>query len=202
MSVSAATMAASSVNLRGLDVLVDVHVDVAELERREAQGLSHDLGVQDAAALGALLQIPAHLSVPMRTLSAPVRTAVRRHTRLVERLPGGRVRRRVSPGATVEMVTLPTSRWRTGLRSIGRFAPYSSRRLLLSIEPVDVDLLVMEATFWGVGVSLESSAGSHDLVLPAPFEPARYTGASWVFAEQAMRATRQSGLSSWPLASA
>lgn len=185
-------LTASAVRLRGLDVVIDLQVDGAELAFRRVHAL--DLCLTDVAALGALLQIPALASTPLVALPAAARNVARRWPRLVEEVDGDRVRRRVSPIAHVDMVTLFTSRWRKGLREIGRFAPYSARLLQLPAEPSDLDMLCMEATYWGVGVRLESSKGWHEVVHPAPFTPARYTGASWVFAEQAMSTAQAAGL--------
>ena len=193
-------LTASAVRLRGLDVVIDLRVDGAELALRRVHALG--LCLTDVAALGALLQIPTLSSTPLVALPAAARHVARRWPRVIEQVGGDRVRRRVSPIAYVEMVTLVTSHWRKGMREIGRFAPYSARLLQLPAEPSDLDLLCMEATYWGVGVRIESSGAWHDVVHPAPFTPARYTGASWAFAEQAMAAAQAVGLSPWLPASA
>lgn len=201
MSLSVDThVPASTVRLRGLDVVIEMKVDAAECERRQTQSL-HLYGME-TTTLGALLKIPALQSTPVATLPADAQDLVRRRPRLVEFLDGDRVRRRLSPVAQVDMVTLPTARWRRALHDVGRFAPYSARRLLLHTEPADLDLLCMEATYWGVGICLQRPGGCYDIVHPAPFAPARFTGASWAFAEQALRAVQRAGINPWPPASA
>lgn len=190
MSVSVDTMrSATPARLRGLDVLLEFHVDDAELERRR----SHSVQPHATAAttLASLLHIPVMASVPVATLPGAVQTVARRHSQYVEFTDGTLVRRRVSPIGHVTMVTVPSRHWRKALRDVGRFAPYTARRLLLSAEPTDLDVLRMEATYWGVGVRLEQPEGWHDVVHPAPFTPERFTGASWAFAEAAVHAAQQ-----------
>lgn len=192
MSLSVDALSSSVVRLRGLEVLIDVDFDGEELNRRH--GAELDLGSHDAATLGALLHISPTSGTPIRTLPGAARAAAHRHPGLVDLVDEHHLRRRVSPALDVRMVTLPTSRWRQGLHEIGRFAPYSARRLLLDVEPADLDLLRMEATYWGVGVCIATSAPFREVVHPALFEPHRYTGASWAFAEQALRAIRLTAL--------
>lgn len=178
------------VRLRGLDVEVEVEVDAGELAARERQGLSLD-GL-DHAHLGALLALPRWETAQLADLPAAAQTFVRRHPELVERSGDGLVRRRVGPPLWVELVTLPTPRWQDGLKLVGRFAPYSARRLSLSAEPEDVGDLCVQATYWGVGVRIADGGEVRDLVQPESFVPHRYTGASWAFAEQALAALRGS----------
>lgn len=191
MSVHVDALSTSTVRLRGLDVLIDVDLDGDELDRRHDAAV--DLGRYDAAILGALLQISPLEATPARTLSAAARAVASRHPALVDVINGHLLRRRVSPALDTRMITLPTRRWRQALHEIGRFAPYSARRLMLDVEPADLDVLCVEATYWGVGVCVATSTGVREVVHPAPFLPQRYTGASWVFAEQALRAIRVTG---------
>lgn len=177
-----------TIRLRGLDVAVELEVDYREHGLRE-QGLS--LTGLSTVQFGALLAIPRWSYAAPAELPAGSRALARRHPDLVEHESDGRVRRRVGPPVWVEMVTLPVARWRAGLSAIGRFAPYSARRLLLTRVPDDTDDLRVQATYWGVGVRIERADGFEDLVEPEPFVPQRYTGASWAFAEQTLAAVRE-----------
>ncbi len=179
--------------LRGIDVRVDVEVDVQEIDYRAEAGIDlHGLGSDE---LGALLAIPRWEHARRTTMSAPSLRMAAVRPDLVEQTAAGCVRRLVGPPVWVEMVSLSTGGWKGGLRAIGRFAPYSARRLVLSRTPADIDELMVEATYWGVGVRVVNEGAVEDLVEPAPFVPHRYTGASWAFAEQAFAAT--AGMSEW-----
>lgn len=188
--VSAGTDAAA-VRLRDLDVIIHVEFDRSELEMREKCGLSLAGLAHDQ--LAALLTIPRWEHVPLSALPAAGRRMTLRRPDLVEQTDDGLVARRVGPPLWVEMVTLPVRQWRAGLRAVGRFAPYSARRLRLSQEPSDVDDLSVQATYWGVGVQVARFDGPTDLVVPEPFRPQRYTGASWAFAEEALEAVSAKG---------
>lgn len=190
MSVLAAGQGQSvAVRLRGLEVLVEVDLDTRELELRKREGLS--VAGLDHAQLAALLTVPRLEHALLAALPPATQMLVRKRGDLVEQSHDGQVTRRVGPPLWVEMVTLPVNEWRNGLRAIGRFAPYSARRLQLPHVPADVDDLCVEATYWGVGVRIECSRETEDLVTPEPFVPGRYTGASWAFAEQTLSAFRE-----------
>lgn len=188
------------VRLRGVDVVADVSVDAREVSRRAAHGAAgQSLGGPDV--LGELLQIPTDVALPTAWLGRRLRGLLESAPWHVIQPQAGLVRRVTVPAARVDQVSVPTTRWRTGLRQAGRFAPYCARRLLLKSLPRDVSTLVLEATYWGVGVAVADDAGGcRELVVPAPFVATRYTGASWAFAEQAYVqavAPGAGGLSSW-----
>lgn len=176
------------VRLRSADVVVDVDIDACELEMRDREAV--DLAGLDHGHLGALLAVPRWERARFASLPSATKSLVRRRPDLVELGRDGYVTRRVGPPLWVDMVTLPTERWRTGLRTIGRFAPYSARQLQLDKVPRDVDDLCVEATYWGVGVCVAGADGVRQLVEPEPFVPERFTGASWAFAEQTLSAVR------------
>jgi hypothetical protein len=188
------------IRLRGVDVIAEVTVDAREVSRRAGLGAADQrLGGPDV--LAELLQIPTDAALPAAWLGRRVRGLLESAQWHVVQPQAGLVRRVTVPAARVDQVSVPTTRWRTGLRQAGRFAPYCARRLLLQSLPRDVSTLVLEATYWGVGVAVADDAGGwRELVVPAPFVAARYTGASWAFAEQAyVQAVRSGagGLSAW-----
>lgn len=172
--------------LRGLFVHVEVDIDVQELERRERGGLS--VAGLGHARLGALLTIPRWEFARLSSIPDAGRRLARARPDLIDQRAGGFLRRRVGPPLWVEMVTLPVERWRCGLKAIGRFAPYSARQLQLAHAPEDLNDLCVQATYWGIGVQIAEDGLVRDVVVPEPFVPQRYTGASWAFAEQTLRA--------------
>jgi len=190
-SLTVTRAVAAAARLRGVDVIVHVEFDMHELEMREASGLS--LKGLSHTHLAALLTIPRWEHVPMTSLPAAGQRIALGRPDLVEHDERGFVARRVGPPLWVEMVTLPVRRWRVGLRAVGRFAPYSARRIRLAREPADVGDLSVQATYWGVGVQVVRADGLADLVLPEPFRPQRYTGASWAFAEETLQAVSPNG---------
>lgn len=171
----------ATVRLRGLEVEVAVETDLAEMELRRSEGL--DLSALGHSQLGALLSAPRWAGVDFASLSDACQAMVRAYPELVEFGLDGSVRRRVGPPVWVEMVTLTASNWRNGLRAVGRFAPYSARRLRLGSEPRDLDELLVQASYWGVGVQVIIDGKVENVADAETFSPYRYTGASWAFAE-------------------
>lgn len=162
---------------------VAIWVDPVEHGRRRGLGLG---GFDEAGVdvFNVLLRLPLGAWVPADELEAFELDAVLGVPGLVEWDGGGIVRRAMPPVDPV-VATVEHPSWRQALRTAGRFAQYCARRVRLSALPRDDSDLLMEASYWGVGVRVrEPGGGAEELVPEAPFIAQRYTGASWLFAEQ------------------
>lgn len=169
--------------LRGVEVVVHLSVDRGEISRRVAAGVA-GRRLAGMRALGALLELPEGVLVDVATLAPVQRAVMDRLVGAVDYSVPGFVRRVARPAVWARLVSIQTSRWRDGLRLAGRFAPYSARRLVLDCVPFDVQVLCLEASYWGVGVSVKAEGVDRELVPPALFLPTRYTAAAWSFDEE------------------
>jgi len=164
--------------------LIEVELEAAELLRRDAGRVSPILNLE---LLSLLLELPLDRPVPAWDFSPHDL----RLMRLGERMGAldvcedtMLVTRRATPPLTVLHATVRGCGWRKALRTASRLAPYSTRSILLGRMPIDDVELRFEASYLGVGVAVEKGDGIEVLVEPAAFAPARYTGASWLFAER------------------
>lgn len=185
MSVMAVPTSEAQVtaSLRGVDVVVDLVVDPFETRRRTEAGIAgRRLG--GIGALRALLALPEGVGVPVERLDLATWTALGHVRGAVEYPAAGVVRRLARPAVWAQLVSIPASRWRDGLRLAGRFAPYASRQIMINYVPTDAEMLCLEASYWGVGVTVaQDGAPARELVPPSPFVPTRYTAAAWNFDE-------------------
>lgn len=79
-------------------------------------------------------------------------------------------------------VVVRAGRWRSGLRAIESYAGYCERHLVVPRPRSGADELELECSFFGVGLAYTDGDG--EVLSAAPFLPARFTLASWRFAEQ------------------
>lgn len=170
----------------GCAAAVEVVVDEAEVQRRRAAG---GRPILDLDLLNLLLQIPPGRAVTEEGVSgydwALLVKAARLAAVTVSGMPGNRQARRCAvPPLVVRHVTVTAREWRKGLSAASRFAPYASRELVLDAWPARQDVLLLEASYLGIGVTVREDAGLCRVLAPEPFCPARYTGASWLFAER------------------
>ncbi|MGO4455296.1 hypothetical protein [Arthrobacter sp. RAF14] len=174
---------------RGHEIEVLVDENIGELSRRRSSGTKPLLSLD---LLSVLVMMPRSVAVPLgrfedydrRRLSSGQRAGA------VEMSTIGGVRhvtRIAEPPLAVRHVKVRSGRWRTGLNVASQFAPYASRELILDRFPSDELEMRLEADYLGIGVSVRDDtdrAGVRLVVPPAPFSPARYTGASWLFVER------------------
>jgi hypothetical protein len=162
---------------------VAIWVDPGEHERRRSLGVG---GFEDAGVdtFNVLLRLPLGAWVPGGDLQAYELDLLLDVPGLVEWDGVGVVRHGVPPVDPV-VATVEHPSWRQALRTAGRFAQYCARRVRLPEAPAADSELLLEAGYWGIGVRVQEPDGRVERVLPeAPFIAQRYTGASWLFAEQ------------------
>lgn len=168
----------------GLRIVADASVTSIEVKRRtDAQAPG---GFRHLDTLRFLLTIPLNEAVQESRFSGyemtlarrasrallGVETATNEHERLFTRI--------AQPPVWISLVTVRGPATRRTLRLASSFAPYAARRIVAT-GPVN-DSLAVEARYYGVGIS---TIDERVIVSPAPFRPSRFTGASWLFAEQA-----------------
>ncbi|WP_146087493.1 hypothetical protein [Thermomonospora echinospora] len=173
--------ASSRVRLQGTHAVLTYGLDRSEVERRRLVGLG---AVTSPGALRLLLGLPIGVPVPMTRLGRGERAALRSAPRGVVRVEAGSVIRLAVPPVEVGLAMVPARSWRQGLELAGRFAPFCSRAMVLRRRPRDLDVLRMEADFYGIGVIVADEAEPEIVVPPQPFERRRFTAAGWLFLEE------------------
>ncbi|MFJ8145503.1 hypothetical protein ACIQ6R_10560 [Streptomyces sp. NPDC096048] len=194
-----AEQALVGLRLRGQQVQAVVTVFADEVRRRS----SADLGAVDSRMLlTALHDLPVDLPVPQASLDAHTLRTLRTAPPGVVDLgqdERGVVVRRLVPAVRVELVLvhgphgISSREWDAAVRDGSQFAPFCARGVVVSRpapepECTDMDLLILKARFYGVGVALRESPESLRWLLePAPYRPERHSAAQWLFHEQAWR---------------
>ncbi|WP_052745609.1 hypothetical protein [Allosalinactinospora lopnorensis] len=178
---------AKALSLLGSNVVVFYSVDATEHRRRRrvtAQPLT------SLADLETLMSLPVDIPVPMSSLSATEHAGI-------GRLPAGAVGRdhsQVTRHAVrplhVDLVVVRAARPRQGLEAATRFAPYCRRAVLLRRPAPRMDDYLNEASFYGVGVLVNSSAGPELVLEPQMHRPIRHTPAAWSFVETVYQRVR------------
>lgn len=166
--------------LLGTTALVFYRLDLTEHVRRRSVAAGP---VTDMGSLEALLTLPVDLPVRLDSLSPRDRAGVRR-------LPAGsadRDRRNVTRRAVrplhVDLTVVTAEQPRQGVAAASRFAPYCSRAVLLQRPAQRMHDLLNEASFYGVGVLMDSPSGTEVVLEPRPYRPRRHTAAAWGFVE-------------------
>jgi hypothetical protein len=180
------------ITTRAFDATVAVELHSVELNRRSASATPR---LRSLDMLNLLLEMPLGVPVPVDLDDSYRRNLLRRANRLnvVSLLTGdGRPEaKRIAdvPLRIVHVQVRCERGWRRALDATSRFAPYGSRELILSREPRDRELLALEASYLGIGVSVGRPEGPVTNLVPcAPFERERFTGAAWLMAERLLEA--------------
>ncbi|MFE7432686.1 hypothetical protein ACIPH4_28905 [Streptomyces tendae] len=195
-----AEQALVGLRLRGQQVQAAVTVFADEVRRRFSAGLG---AVDSRTLLNALHDLPVDLPVPRSALDAHVlRTLHTAPPGVVG--PGeeerGVVVRRLVPAVRVELVLvhgpdgIDPRGWDAAVRDASQFAPFCARGIVVNHPAsergpnTDMDLLLIKARYYGVGVARHEPTGSlRWLIEPAPYRPERHSAAQWLFHEQAWR---------------
>lgn len=154
-----------------------------EMSRRAGVGLG---ALTDRRKLALLADLPADLPVPAEHLS---RAALRD----LRRLPAGcaevsavEVTRELVPAVRVSAAVVSARTWDAGLRRVSRFSPFCARSVVLPRTPTGpaLDMMLLQAVEYGVGVAVPAAGGLSWLVSAKAFVPHRRSVASWLFEEQ------------------
>lgn len=178
---------AKTLSLLGTDALVFYRFDATEHARRQSAAMTALTGMQ---TLETLLTLPVDMPVPLDSLSAGHQAALRR-------LPAGSVhrdRREITRRAVrplhVDLAVLTGQQPRHALEAATRFAPFCSRAVLLRRPAPRMDDFLNEASFYGVGVLLDSPCDIEMVLQPRPYRPQRHTAAAWNFTEELYQRVR------------
>ena len=181
---------AAAVRVRGAEALVFHRLDHAEHARREEAKAGW---LDEFRPLEMLVNLPVGMRVPRASLGAQLRPEIRL-------LPAGAavydrvsVTRLAVRPLRVDLVVARAPSWRSGMDLASQFAPFARRAMLLEKVPRNIDELLMEADFYGVGVFMARRNGVEMLVEPGEHRMLRYTTAAWRFTEQIYRAIMESG---------
>ncbi|MFH8989544.1 hypothetical protein [Streptomyces sp. NPDC017940] len=171
------------VEARGVEAVLAVRLDVAEVERRAGEDVPPLL---DMGVLESLLHLPAGLPVPVASLTARERARLRRCPKGVLERSDGHVMRRLVRPLDVDVVVVRTARpVRSALLRAGRFGAYAASVVWLDDCADSTELLVMEAGVYGLGVvRTRADEAPQLLVAPRPSSRFGHTSAGWLFAEQ------------------
>jgi len=161
---------------------VSLWIDPSEHDRRRDLGMGALQGGVDL--FSTLLRLPLGAWTSAAALE-PFELELVLAVRGAVDWDGRQVRRIAVPPTDPTMATVSHPSWRQAMRTAGRFAPYCARRVLIPARAADDTELLLEASYWGVGVRVREEDGSQvELAPAAQFQARRYTGASWLFAEQ------------------
>lgn len=175
--------AVAEVQVRGTQVVLAYRLNVPEIERRTSEAITP---VLDRGLLEGLLQLPEGLPVPATSLTRRERDLLRHcPPTALERRGEMLVRRAVRP-LRVDLAVVRSPRSRRGvLARAGRFGAYTSTAVLLDGATEGADILVMEASVYGIGVVRRCIGEAPELLMaPRGLPKARHTSAGWLFAEQ------------------
>ncbi|MET9225684.1 hypothetical protein [Lentzea sp. NPDC003310] len=168
--------------------------DPVEVPRRLAFG--SDTSVPSMALLDALMSLPLDQPVAVKDLTTRQRQLLRAAPLGAVEIDRLQVTRRAVAPLQVRFALLAAKDWASGLERAGQFAPHCERALLLRELPRDNSELLMQASFYGVGVFVLQGAELERVVEPSPYVRVRHTPAHWWFAEEAYAQIRASGAAS------
>jgi hypothetical protein len=172
-------MTAVTTQIRILGVTADItyRLDKQEHARRQTEGMPR---ITDMGLLDKLMNYPYNLPVPFAEARFDRRLFTRR---LLER-DGTDVIRRIRPPLVVDLALVPAKGWKSGLNHASRFAPFSTRAMVLAKMPKDPGTLI-EIGYWGVGLYTANPDGQLvEQVKPQPWVKQRHTPAGWMFLEE------------------
>jgi len=153
----------------------------AEWQRRRASACSP---VPALGVLDFLLELPAHLPVPVRALPPRDRAMLRTLPPGMVDLVDGAVVRRIGVPLVPLLAVIVATDLAGGLERASRFAAYCPRAVLA--ERHDPDAL-LEAAYYGIGAYVPGGEAPHTLLQPQPVTDAQPTAAWWRFCEHAYR---------------
>ncbi|MFQ6398078.1 hypothetical protein ACLMAJ_32140 [Nocardia sp. KC 131] len=87
------------------------------------------------------------------------------------------------PPLTVQLATVTSRSWKTGLHAAGQFAPFCARTLHLPKTPDDITDAQMQASFYGMGLRVGLRDRYQELVAPTPYVRHRHAADHWHVAE-------------------
>lgn len=180
---------AAAVRLRGADCLVFHRVDRAEHDRRTGTQAGW---LDDFRPLELLMNLPVGLRVQRSSLEPALRPEIRLLPRGAAKADRLSVTRLAVQPLRVDLIVVRAPGWKSGMDLTTQFAPFTRRAMFFERVPREIDELLLEADFYGVGVFALRDGMVQMLVKPTEYKPLRYTTAAWRFAEQTYRLITES----------
>ena len=172
------------VRLFGTRVWLAYRPDLREWQRRREHGLA---AVRRLDVLDVLMDLPAGLPVPWRSLTADERQLLARlPPGVVDRTPDT-VTRHWVPALTPLLAIVPVATWPRAAAQASRFAVHCPRMVLFGRAPADGEVDLFEASLYGIGVAVGSLHSHTVLLAPEPDTDWQPTPAGWAFSETIYR---------------
>lgn len=166
------------------EALIIYRLDESEHARRSVAASEQ---VPAAEVLELLLGLPIGMPVPVDSLTHRERAALRSAPDGFVDVEARQVIRQAVAPVAVDLALVGAKSWRRGLAAAGRFAPFCTRAMVLADYPGDLEELLVQAGFFGIGVIVSTERGTEVLVAPTPYRRVRFGAASWQFLEQVYR---------------
>jgi len=171
----------SRVNVLGERVWMVYRRDEAEWRRRTNHGLG---ALTELDLLDVLMDLPAHMPVPLGSLAAHKRRTLARLPAGVIRHGAGTVTRLIIPAVSPLLAIVPAREWQSGAESASGFAAYCPRMVVLREMPPDKEMTLSQASWYGIGVALAGEHAPRILIDPEPLADWQPTPAWWAFSEK------------------
>jgi hypothetical protein len=155
--------------------------DDVEWDRRRRNGVG---AVADLETLDVLMDLPAGMPVPVHSLHPADHRLLRQLSGGVVRCQGGMVVRDLVPALQPLLAIVRAREWQRGAEVASRFAVYCPRLVVLPESPHDLDVVLSEASLYGIGVAAGGAGSPQILIEPAPMVDWQPTSAGWTFSEQ------------------
>lgn len=167
--------------LDDVELIVAVHRDMEELERRRRVGLGV---VTSRRVLEFVLAFPRGVAIPSSFLREEDQRLIHSLPRGVVQVSEDEVRVCLTPLVSLLSVGVVARSWKAGLRISSSYAAYCARYVVLEGTRADTQTAALEARYLGVGLAQHRDGELAWLVSPAPFPADRFTPASWLMAER------------------
>lgn len=171
----------SLTSVLGTQALLFYRLDEREHRRRRRSSASQ---IDSWATLETLMELPVGEAVPLASIPNEERKRIRSLPSWVAHRDQRMVLRHAVRPLSLDLAVVKVSNWRRGLELAGRFAPYCRRAMLLERAPTQIDEVMMEASFYGIGILVGTGDNVEMLLEPRPYRPERHTAAAWQFIEQ------------------
>ncbi|MBB5801151.1 hypothetical protein F4560_000919 [Saccharothrix ecbatanensis] len=158
----------------------------AEHGRRCGEGLGH---LDSMELLDVLMGLPSGEAVPLSAVGPSSLRVLRRAPSGVVNFTPRSVTRLVVPVVTPLLAVVYSSHWRDGLVRASEFAAYCPRMFVARELPENADEVLVEASWYGVGVAVGPRSAPTVVLDPEPLSEWRPSVAWWRFCERVYRHT-------------
>ena len=149
---------------------------------------THSIGPVPALdLLDTLLCLPLEQPVAVASVAPAAQRRLRRLPAGMVTWSSASVTRRFAPPVTPLLAMVQGQEWAKGLRAASKFAMYCERLMVVPELPVDEQVALAEASFYGIGVALRRGESLTVVLEPEKFTDWQPTAAWWRFTEEVCR---------------